>query len=107
MDVAEPLERLRCERVDVVLETDVSRDRDHVGARLRELVRSLFEHGPLDVGEHDPHALGGEPLGERADARRGPGDDRDLAGEVFHDQVRRRYAEWSRSVFLQLLRVPL
>ena len=73
---------------------------DHVGARLGELVRSLFEHGPLDVGEHDPHALGGEPLGEGApDARRGPGDDRDLAGEVFHDQVRRRYAEWSRSGF--------
>ena len=109
MDIPERLEGLSGERVHVGLETDVGRHSENLGPRLCDLDRGLFEHRALDVGEHDAHALGGETLGHRAaDARGGPGDDRDLSLEVVHRQVRSRYAEWSLSGFsLSSRAVPL
>ena len=43
---------------------------------------------PLQVGDDDARALGGEPVGDRAaDALRAAGDDRDLAVERAHQRI--------------------
>ena len=52
---------------------------DHVGAAARQVGDGPVEGALLDVGQHEPHALGGEPLGQGPpDAAGAAGDDGDL-----------------------------
>ena len=70
-----PLQRLE-RRVPVRGDGDVERMETRGRA---EAVRSPRARLRVHVGEQDPRALGHEPLGDRlADARRRPGDERDL-----------------------------
>jgi hypothetical protein len=63
----------------------VGADRDYGCARCRYLALGLLERRLLDVGKHDAHAFGREPIGESPpDAARRAGDNRHLVLEVFH-----------------------
>ncbi len=55
----------------------------------RELGGALLGGRPVDVGDDDARALGGEHRGDAApDAAGGTGDDGDLIGEWLHDRAR-------------------
>ena len=85
MGGAEALERAPGELVDVLGPRGVAVDRQHVGAALGELGFDGRQLGVVDVGEHDVHPFGGEPLGEcPADAAARAGDDGDLARQDVH-----------------------
>ena len=58
---------------------------DHVEIAVAELLDHHVEHRLVDVGQHDLHALGGEPLTERSSDPTGTtGHDGDLPGQVLH-----------------------
>jgi hypothetical protein len=87
VDGAEALEGGVGQRVDRVVVAHVGRHGQHgLDAVLGgERLGGPVERVALDVGQHHPHALPGEPLRQRqADARRRARDRRDLAREVVH-----------------------
>ncbi len=76
VDAAAALDDLGGHPLDVLLRGDVAVSPTPSGTR-----RSLL--GALQVGDDDPRALGGEPVGDRVpDALRAAGDERDLAVEL-------------------------
>ena len=83
---AEALDDPSLERGDLVPLHDVRRNGEHLGAGVRgESLRGGVEPRRVDVGHHDPHALGRERLAEReSDPAGGAGDDGDLAGQLLH-----------------------
>ena len=73
---------------------DVGRDAEHVAAAARELGHGRVEQRLVDVGEHDAHALGQEPLPEGAsDATTAAGHDGRLAPQVLHASTVRASSE--------------
>ncbi len=76
MDRPERLERLVAQSLDCCRVADVGHDADHVASLLTQLVYGEVQCGLLDIGEDDPHALGGTPFGDSAtDAAGAPGHD--------------------------------
>ena len=87
---AEPFERRCCECVDLGLDRHVGGDADELDAGAGDLGRRPLERAAFDVGQHQPHAVAAEALGERAtDARCGAGDDGDLPARVEHADLSR------------------
>jgi hypothetical protein len=82
--------RANCARVQHVLQAgSVTAPRGHVGAPGGEQGPHLFEPDLVDVGHHDLHPLGHEPLGERQPDTDGPArDDGDLVSQIFHGSER-------------------
>ena len=81
---AEAIERPRRERLDLARTPtcrSVRRSRRHPSAASSST--AAWSGVALDVGHHDPHPLGGEPLRHpETDPRRGAGDDGDLAARA-------------------------
>lgn len=85
VDGAEAVARRPCPRVDRARVGDVGRDCQHVDAAGRQVFGGVRKRRLLHVGEHQPHALGREPVGEcPPDAAGTAGDHRHLAVEILH-----------------------
>ncbi len=97
---AESFDRELGEFVDRGLGRGVADRRRDVGTRLGEPGFDVAQLRRIDVGEHDPHPLRDEPLGEgQADARGTSGDHCDVAGSDHGHQTNLERALPSNTVW--------
>jgi hypothetical protein len=85
VDAAESRERGLRHRVDCGRIGDIRHDCLDLGAPGAETVGLTFESCGIDVDQHHSHARRREGIGDaQPDARRGPGHDGHLSGELLH-----------------------